>query len=647
MPAKVYWNRTPLPPSRFMPLPLTAVRPEGWLREELQLHAEGLTGHLYAFWPDVGDDSGWLGGSGEAWERGPYYLDGLLPLAWLLEDERLKARVQRMIDWTLESQRPDGFFGPDNDDWWPRMVMLKALMQYHGATNDKRVPLFCLRYFRYQFEHLRERPLEGWGAARAGENMLVALWLYNLTGKRFLLELCRMLVAQGVDWTGWLTTFPLVRPMAKTYPWPALKDQVRAEGGDIRQFYTRQYHLTHVVNVAMGLKTPALQALIAGGYKHETAFRTGYEKLMKHHGVAIGMFTGDEHLAGPSPAQGTELCAVAELMFTLETLLWTSGDPFAGDVLEKLAFNALPAAMTADRKGHQYLQQVNQVECSLAQRAFYNNGPDANLYGLEPHFGCCTANMHQGFPKYAASLWMASADGGLAAMSYAPCTVRYRLNGVLVRLAVETDYPYGESVRIRVEHKTPCAFPLHLRIPEWAEGATLALPDGRILPCPAGEFLRVERTFAHGDILTLRLPMEVRVREWAYGSVSVERGPLLFGLEPECRFEQVRAHDFVPDWAVYAQSAWNYALLPDRGFEVAEDPEQPRNLTIKARGARLPSWTVRRHSAERPPRLPQVTEPPETITLKPYGQTALRIAQFPRGVYPEAGGAEGAEGIQG
>jgi hypothetical protein len=66
---------------------------------------------------------------------GSYFLDGLLPLAWMLDDAALKAKAQKFIDWTLDNAAPDGMFGPrSNDDWWPRMVMLKVLTQYHELT---------------------------------------------------------------------------------------------------------------------------------------------------------------------------------------------------------------------------------------------------------------------------------------------------------------------------------------------------------------------------------------------------------------------------------------------------------------------------------------------------------------------------------
>src|SRR5580698_9341838 len=105
-------NHSPLVPNAFYPLPLTSIRPTGWLRSQLMIQANGLSGHLDETWPDVGPDSGWLGGKGESWERGPYYLDGLVPLAWQLDDALLKAKAQKYIEWTIQSQSPSGIFGP-------------------------------------------------------------------------------------------------------------------------------------------------------------------------------------------------------------------------------------------------------------------------------------------------------------------------------------------------------------------------------------------------------------------------------------------------------------------------------------------------------------------------------------------------------
>ena len=131
-------NRYPLQRKAFIELPLGSIRAKGWLQEMLIRQKNGATGHMDELYPQVmGSRNGWLGGDGDQWERGPYWIDGLLPLAYILNDQELKNKVQPWVEWALKSQREDGFFGPEKDypgelglqrdnshDWWPRMVVL-------------------------------------------------------------------------------------------------------------------------------------------------------------------------------------------------------------------------------------------------------------------------------------------------------------------------------------------------------------------------------------------------------------------------------------------------------------------------------------------------------------------------------------------
>ena len=198
-------NRSPLVHKPYMELPLGAVKPDGWLRDQLLRQASGMTGHLDQIVPNImGDRNGWLGGDGDKWERGPYWIDGLLPLAYILDDQALKDKAQVWVEAILGSQKEDGYFGPDTDrgpepglqrnnshDWWPKMVALKIIKQYYMATRDERVIPFLDKYFRYQLKMLPQYPLDNWtfwGAQRGGDNLEIVLWLYNLTGEKYLLE---------------------------------------------------------------------------------------------------------------------------------------------------------------------------------------------------------------------------------------------------------------------------------------------------------------------------------------------------------------------------------------------------------------------------------------------------------------------------
>jgi hypothetical protein len=75
-------------------------------------------------------------------------------------------------------------------------------------------------------------------------------------------------------------------------------------------------------------------------------------------------------------------------MFSLEILFRVFGDIEFADILEKIAYNALPATIDKEFLTHQYDQQVNQIMCSHAKRNWYNNLDDSNVFGLEPNFGC-------------------------------------------------------------------------------------------------------------------------------------------------------------------------------------------------------------------------------------------------------------------
>ena len=640
-PAQVVPNRQPLRPDAFTPLPLGSVKPTGWLRRQLQIQAQGLSGHLDEFWADVGSNSGWLGGTGESWERGPYFVDGLVPLAYLLNDERLIAKARQWIEWTLTHQDPEGRMGPPkNTDWWPNMVMLKALTQYQEATGDSRVVPFMQKYFAYHLAHAKERPLKEWAAVRWADELVSVLWLYNRTGDKSLLDLAHMLHDQGTDWKRHFAEFEF---RDKTTP-ESLGMKPGASLPD-------RAMLAHGVNNAMALKTSALWYLISGDASDRTAVLRALEVLDKYHGLPNGMFSADEHYAGRDPSQGSELCAVVEALFSLQHAIRVTGDSALADRVERIAFNALPATFTADMWAHQYDQQPNQVLCTLAKRAWSTNGPEANIFGVEPNFGCCTANMHQGWPKLVQSLWMSTPDNGLVAVTYAPNEVRASAGGVPVTIVEETEYPFRDTIRFKVSPSSPASFPLMLRIPGWATvtDVSITVNGEKVSVTPSGGFAKVERRWNAGDTAELRLPMTPRTSTWYRDSVAVERGPLVFSLRLGEDWKKLTSGMEKPapapaaDWEVRSTTPWNYGivLMPQsaakdiqvRERSVGEFPFSPDGAPIElsVTGRRLPQWTLVDGSAGPLPQSPVTsTAPNETLTLIPYGSAKLRVTAFPR-----------------
>jgi Beta-L-arabinofuranosidase, GH127 len=605
----------------FHELPLGAVKPKGWLLEQLRLQANGQTGHLEELWPDAGPNSAWLGGSGEDWERGPYYLDGLVPLAHLLEDKRLLGKQLRWIEAILGSQRDNGDFGPTtNNDWWPRMVALKTLTQHADATNDERVIPFMERYFRYQLTELPLRPLYDWGQVRGGDNVLSVYWLFEKTKETWLLELAHLLLRQTADWGEYLTKHLISEP-AKSFD-----------------------HMTHCVNVAMGLKLPALRYLLEHDQTQLETTQEALENLDKLHGLVHGIFSGDEWLAGTEPHHGVETCEVVEYMFSLEHMLRIFGDRTFGDRLERVAYNALPACCKADMTAHQYHHQANQVLVSVDIRDWTLSSDDANTFGLEPHFGCCTANMHQGWPKFVRSMWMKTADDGLAAVAYGPCEVQTQLSGQTVRLNVETTYPFEETVKIQVHTEKPLHFPLEFRIPGWCDEPEFNI-NGEIIsysPSKHG-FAKFYRTWQTGDAITLTFPMTLQATPRAKGATGLALGPLVLAVAVPEIWKRIEGSSGFGDWEVHPRKSWNYGLQLDIDNPAANCKVERQNvgavpwayesapLRVWAKGSRIKEWGMKLASAGPVPVSPLLTTlPMDPVLLLPFGCARLRLAEFPR-----------------
>lgn len=625
-------NRMPLAPSPLVTLPVGAVRPHGWLRKQLELQAAGFHGHLTeisAFLKK--EDNAWLSPTGEGshgWEEVPYWLKGFGDCAYLLNNEDQIREARIWLEGVFASQRADGYFGPrpglkstvestsGNYDLWPNMVMLCCLQSYYEYTGDARVLDLMRRYFRWELDMPESDFLPPyWQKIRAGDNLWSVYWFYNRTGEPWLLELAAKIHRHTANWTDGVCDW-------------------------------------HNVNLSQAFGGPGFFWMQSRDPNHLQAAERNWRTIRTSYGeVPGGMFGGDENCRPgyTDPRQAVETCGMVEMMFSHERLLNVTGHLIWADRCEDVAFNSLPAALTADFKALRYLTAPNLVRSDRHTKApgYQNGGP---MLHMNPHLHrCCQHNVGHGWPYLTEHLWMATPDNGLAAVLYGPSEVKARVGqGIDVVITENTRYPFEENLVFEVAPAESAAFPLYLRIPGWCAKPELKV-NGRRVKTGARplSYVRVDRTWQRGDRVQLRLPMEVSVRTWPknHDCVSVERGPLTYSLQVGEQVVQEGGTVAWPAFEILPTTPWNYGLdldpnTPTRTFRVVTQPwpldDMPFTqhgvpIRLVAQGQRIPEWKEDRLGLVGllQPSPVQSTEPVEKLTLVPMGAARLRISSFP------------------
>lgn len=599
------------------------LKPKGWLKRQLELQANGLCGNLDKVWPDV-RDSKWVGGDREGWERVPYWLDGFIPLAYLLDDEDMKSRAKRYINKILEFQREDGWICPtggDSLEWydnWAVLLISKVLTVYYECSGDERMPEVIRRVMKNYYDLLCNKTIKlyNWGKYRWYEGFIalnrLAEWYPD---EKWIYELARYLKDHGADYA----TF--------TERWKHPLNIWKFE--------------THIVNLMMMLKSEAVSCDLLGE-KYTDLAEQLYSVLEKYNGMAAGCITGDECLAGRSPIHGSELCSVVEQMYSYELLYVYTGDRKWAERLERLAFNALPTTISEDMWSHQYVQMTNQIDCTrlegYAKAPFGTNGKEAHVFGLETNFGCCTANFGQGWPKLALSTFMKAKDGVVCAVPI-PSELSIEWKGVPVTVTLNTEYPFHNTFTYRIEAKKATDMAIRIRIPSFAKNLRV---NGEAV---TKRGMLIFKGFDEGVTeLSVAFETDAVLKASPNGMYMAEKGSLLFAVPIKSNVQIVeyvkndveRKFPYC-DYYLSPASDWNYAftdrILSVEEFEVNDIPfsqEHPA-VTLKAKLCHI-DWGYEEGYETLCARKPLHKKPLDAsteLTLIPYGCARLRMTELP------------------
>lgn len=640
---------------KLYPLPPGSVTARGWIREQLLRNKDGMGGHLDELEPDMianpyidrRTDEAWGADIKAGWgaEISGNYWYGLIQLAFALDDDALKAKAERWINGALKNQRPDGYLGTytesDNlmDDYnaWGTGCGLNALQAYYEATGREDVLEAIHRCLLWFCDHWAGDNKTLYGGQAITFNMA---WCYCRVGDE---RLCAFIN----DYMDFLDDKDLYLNSIKAMRQPELV-----------------YNSFHAAGLALLPKYAAANHMACGKKEYLEAAVCTVEKIRDKVLLPTGgIASNTEYLSPISSNTETEYCTYTFFQNALIWLAAVSGDVGYYDISERIALNGAQGARKKDEKAIAYFTSANQI-FATTQSDFF--GMDMGVYAPCYPTSCCPVNSVWIMPDYLYGMALADEAGGVTITSYGPA----RLDLGNMALESDTAYPFRDLVEYAVRAAAPAEKCIRFRIPAWCDGATITV-NGEEVPGDKapGSVFTLERIWREGDVISLRLPMQVKISRlddsdsWRHYPMMVEYGPLVFSLPIPEVWNAIPGgprtplpegwswYDVEPEliWDkrgdVYEQHgwrkhniSWNVAIDEEldpaqvkveehEGGYVWEQP--PLTLTLPGYKA-LYSYAPYIKKTHEVYQGPVDVQEPLTLKLVPYGCTALRITCFPR-----------------
>ena len=643
--------------SALKQLPLGRVNPRGWLLEQLKRNKDGIGGHLPELEPRMiatpyttrETEPTWGEERKAGWgaEISGNYWNGLIELAYTLNDEELKAMATKWVDEVLANRRDDGYLGTytDNDDMfddynaWGASCGMRGLLSYYSATGRRDVldaVHDCMLWF-----------CRNWAGDKktryAGIDIVTVMSeCYSYTGDERLTRFCE-------EYYDFLERNDLFDQSLSALLSPHL-----------------HYNSNHGSAYAHGMSYPLSVYMMNGDKKYFDAaissYRKARDKVIQKTG---GITCESEYLAPLGATVETEYCGIAMYNEALGRFLYVTADPEYADQIERTVFNAGEGARKKDEKAIAYLHSPNQVFATdFSSSADHHH----QVYAPCVPVACCPVMSVRLLPEFLRNSAMTGPDGSLWIAAYMPC----RIDAGDIVLETETLYPFRDIIEYKVSTKAPVKKTLHFRIPCWCEGASISVNGHSVnAECRAKSFAELTGEWKDGDVISLALPMTVRVDHVDDSDrssnfpVTFEYGPLLYALQVPESWDAYPGKPVTP-----LPEGWHWynvnPVIPASGLDVYDDMGMRKHLiswnvavdeNITADAVKVEKTAPEGYPWENPPvklRVPGFKAPYSyppypcktfepygdkgrvyvtkelEIELVPFGCTALRISYFPR-----------------
>ena len=588
----------------FTPLPYGAIEPTGWLHDWCLLAKNGMVLHNNAF------EKGWIDGKPKSFlnEQSAYWIDGMMRLGLVLHDEELIEKASADIQSVIRNK----YYLPSG---WSSAVYGRAVMAYYQGTKDSAA-------LNYMSTFYKGAELEGFYEIVEVYKDTLGIDVEMISAKepRNVVQVEPMFEAYSFGGDTLLRSHALLG--LKKY-----EDRFVGHwtGKKIEDCFNSNscFYSMHGVDYNEFAKLWAIAYLYNGDTDYLKASINAYNYIDSIHMMPYGVNSSMENLMGIGVNTGTETCDISDFINSVSWMYRITGNSTYGDRIEKAFFNAAPAAYADDCKSHVYFQSQNMLK------------PSGLFEFKEVHDPlCCSGNQARLLPNYILHMLMATNNNGLAFNLYGPCLAEVLVgNNVMAQIEVNTNYPFDDTISVKVDPNKQVQFPFYFRIPAWCKNPSILLNNQKVeLKIDNNGFVVIDRNWNKNDRVTISLPKDIVVTKSltkTNGSKSykfentiviaglsyltVEYGPLLYALP-------------VDDSASY-----QYALTGD-SMAVKENkiPGQWSwaNVPVEISAKAIPfEW---KNAPELPGQPIEATGNPEQITLIPYGCTqAKRISMFP------------------
>jgi uncharacterized protein len=599
----------------YYPLKVGAIKPDGWLLDWANTAANGITGHLDE--KSTVFKKGWSGESFEAlgvgeqgtnWplEQSAYWLDGLVKLAYILDDSVLIRKVRSRLDPIVEGVLKGGpsfiYWRPKNQldltfENWAHSQMGRAMVGYYSATRDPGILKALVKvYTEYTWPKLiRKDFLDVNGMVNI--DPLVETWLFSNDA--------------GV----------LSKALELSEKWEC-KNLVS-------DWNKGNFEIGHGVIYYENIRVPAILSIVNHNTEYLNASIKALEWGEKDNLLPIGLVSAEEYLAGIGSTRNVETCNVAAGANTLNWLLRISGKSYFSDKIEQIFFNAGPAPVSRDFKTMCYYQSPNRISAELPKECPQHPSGGGSYAFTETghHVLCCAGNSSRIIPNYVINMWMKTKDNDLAAVLYGPNLLTTEINGIPVKIKSTTNYPFEENIQMSVVTEKRNYFSIHFKIPGWCDNPVIKVNKKQVnATINEMGFAVINRNWKSGDRIDLVFPMKVKViqgRETNYADIN-------YFTESENSRRIARTKEKInnPYCSVFYGPLLFALPIPDNGPNET-GIEVPFNFALNLAPDKInEKIKIERHEMTRPWHW-QLENPPVTITV-----TALQFDWKPTEMQP-------------